>query len=233
MVVLPILEGTFELVKGQSAASQIYECLRAKVVSLELEPGTILPRSELARFFNASVTPVRDALLRLEEEGLVDIFPQHATRVREIDIDSARNAHFLRLALELEVARKLAQEGNDEVAARLRSLIERQRKCWKAQDIEGFVANDQEFHQTMFNAVQMGPLWGVIRARSGNMDRLRRLHLPFNGKSESVLKEHADLVDAIEKRDPALAEERVRQHLGGTFSRLLELREKYPQYLKE
>jgi DNA-binding GntR family transcriptional regulator len=230
---LPFLEGTFELAKGPTAATQIYGYLRAKIVTLEFKPGTLLPRPELARFFNASVTPVRDALLRLEEEGLVDIFPQHATRVREIDIDSARNAHFLRLALELEVARTLAQKDDSELLARLRSLVDMQRACWERKDIEGFVATDQEFHRNMFSAAKVGRLWHTVRARGGNMDRLRRLHLPLNGKADSVLQEHADLLDAIEKRDPDLAEDRVRRHLGGTLSRLIDLRQTYPQYLKE
>jgi len=230
---LSFLEGTFELAKGQSAAAQIYDYLRAKIVSLEFEPGTLLPRPELARFFNTSVTPVRDALLRLEEEGLVDIFPQHATRVREVDIDSARNAHFLRLALELEVARRLARQDDSELLARLRRLLELQTSCWERKDIEGFVATDQEFHRNMFSAAKVGRLWHMVRARSGNMDRLRRLHLPLNGKADSVLREHADLLDAIERRDPDLAEELVRRHLCGTLSQLIDLRATYPQHLKQ
>jgi DNA-binding GntR family transcriptional regulator len=233
MTELPFLEGTFELAKTPSAATQIYEYLRAKIVALELEPGTILPRPELAHFFNASTTPVRDALLRLEEESLVDIFPQHATQVRRIDIDSARNAHFLRLALELEIARKLARQGDPGLPARLHSLVEKQKEHWERQEIEAFVATDQEFHQAMFSAANMGRLWHAIRARSGNMDRLRRLHLPLNGKAESILQQHFDIVEAIGKRDPELAEDRVRRHLGGTLSQLIDLRAKYPQYLKE
>ncbi|MRV70315.1 FCD domain-containing protein [Duganella sp. FT92W] len=230
---LSLLEGTFDLAKGPSASTQIYDYLRAKIVSLEFTPGTVLPRPELARFFNVSVTPVRDALLRLEEEGLVDIFPQHATRVREVDLDSARHAQFLRLALELEVARTLASQEDSSVPARLRQLVETQRSCWARKDVEGFIAADQEFHRHLFTAANAERLWHTLRARSGNMDRLRRLHLPLNNKAESVLRQHAELVDAIEQRDPALAEDRVRRHLGGTLSQLNDLRNTYPQYLKE
>lgn len=221
------------MAKGQSAAAQIYDYLRSKIVSLAFAPGTLLPRPELARFFNASVTPVRDALLRLEEDGLVDIFPQHATRVREIDLDSARNAHFLRLALELEVARTLARQADGTLPGRLRAIVAMQASFWEHQDVEGFVAADQEFHRAMFTAANAERLWHTMRARSGNMDRLRRLHLPLNNKADSVLRQHNELVDAIEQHNPALAEERVRQHLGGTLSQLIDLRKTYPQYLKE
>jgi len=230
---LSFLEGTFALTKSQSASAQIYDYLREKIVSLVFAPGTLLPRPELARFFNASLTPVRDALLRLEEDGLVDIFPQHATRVSEIDIGSARNAHFLRLALELEVARKLAGENDRELPARLLSLVDVQRSCWERQDIAGFIAADQEFHRQLFCAANVERLWHAMRARSGNMDRLRRLHLPLAGKADAILRQHGELVEAIGKGDPALAEARVRSHLGGTLSQLNDLRAQYPHYLRE
>jgi GntR family transcriptional regulator, rspAB operon transcriptional repressor len=226
-------EETFELTRAQSASAQIYDYLREKIVSLVFAPGTLLPRPELARFFNASLTPVRDALLRLEEDGLVDIFPQHATRVSEIDIGSARNAHFLRLALELEVARKLARENGHELRARLQSQVAMQESCWERQDIAGFVAADQEFHRQLFSAAKVERLWHTMRARSGNMDRLRRLHVPMTGKADAILRQHRELVDAIGTGDPALAEERVRSHLGGTLSQLNDLRAKYPHYLRE
>jgi GntR family transcriptional regulator, rspAB operon transcriptional repressor len=230
---MPLLEGTFELTKHQSASAQIYEFLRKNIVSLAFAPGTLLPRPELARFFNASLTPVRDALLRLEEDGLVAIFPQHATRVSKIDIGSARNAQFLRLALELEVARTLASQNDGTLHARLKSLLDLQQGCWDRNDLDGFVAADQEFHRQMFCAANVERLWHTMRARSGNMDRLRRLNLPLAGKAGAVLQQHGEIVDAIGKNDPHLAEQRVRSHLAGTLSQLSDLRAQYPHYLRE
>ena len=229
----PFSNGTFELDKNQLAATQVYDYLRSKIIKLEFKPGTILSRPEIARFFNVSITPVRDALLRLEDEGLIDILPQHATRVRAIDIDSARLAHFLRLTLELEVARTLARQGSEDLLPRLRALVDKQRACWDRKDLEGFVSTDQEFHRELFCAAKLERLWQMVRGRSGNMDRLRRLHIPLNGKADAILHEHADLVEAIAARSPERAESWVRQHLGGTMSQLIELRKLYPEYMME
>src|ERR1700736_7004311 len=94
--------------RDRQAAPQVFERLRGMIISLELPPGSPLSRAALAGQFGVSSTPVRDALMRLEEEGLVDVFPQHATVVSQIDVGRAQQAHFLRQALELEIVRLLA-----------------------------------------------------------------------------------------------------------------------------
>src|SRR6185312_1845819 len=76
--------------RSRHAAPQVFEHLREMILSLELPPGMHLSRADLASRFGVSQTPVRDALLRLGEEGLVDIFPQHATVVSAIDLTAAR-----------------------------------------------------------------------------------------------------------------------------------------------
>src|SRR6478736_2300938 len=81
--------------RDRQAAPQVFELLREAITTLRLVPGAQLSRTELAAEFGVSSTPVRDALMRLEEEGLVDVFPQHATAVSRIDIQSAHQAHFL------------------------------------------------------------------------------------------------------------------------------------------
>ena len=220
----------FTLDRSRNAAVQVYEYLRDEIVNMHLKPGTILPRNELSAHFDLSVTPIRDALTRLEEEGLVDIFPQHATRVRGINIDSARQAHFLRLALELEIVRTLAEQHDAGLSAGLKQCVARQRAALDSNDLEGFIHADQTFHRTLYHAANADELWRLMRARSGNMDRLRRLHLPLNGKADSILDEHAGIADAIGRGDAAAAEAMVRRHLSGTLSELLALREQYPGY---
>lgn len=222
--------GPFLLDRSRNAAVQVYEYLREEIVNMVLKPGTVLPRNELSAHFNLSVTPVRDALMRLEEEGLIDIFPQHATRVRGINIDSARQAHFLRLAIELEIVRTLAEKHDPQLAATLQHLVHQQKISLEHRDLEGFSRADQAFHRQLYTAANTEELWKLMRGRSGNMDRLRRLHLPLNGKADSILKDHADIADAIGKGDPARAEASVRRHLSGTLSELNALREQYPDY---
>jgi Transcriptional regulators len=94
--------------RDRQAAPQVFERLRSMIIALALPPGSALSRAELAAQFGVSSTPIRDALMRLEEEGLVDVFPQYATVVSRVDVRLAQQAHFLRQAVELEIVRGLA-----------------------------------------------------------------------------------------------------------------------------
>lgn len=225
------LSASFRLDRSRSAASQVYEHLRELIVTLALEPGTSLSRTQVAEYLDLSPMPIRDALSRLEKEGLVEIFPQHLTRVRGIDLDSARQVHVLRLSVELEIVNSLAKTANPEIAKSLQSALTKQRACIEADDLSGFILFDQEFHRTMYEAAQLMSIWHMIRGASGNLDRLRRLHVPVNGKAQSVLEEHAGIAEAIAQGDPGGAQAWVRRHLSGTLAELDSLRERYPDYM--
>jgi DNA-binding GntR family transcriptional regulator len=212
-------------------APQVLDRLRERIVALALPPGMVLSRAELAAGFGVSQTPVRDALMRLEEEGLVDVFPQHKTVVSRIDIAQARQAHFLRRAIELEVARTLCSEAPDGLVARLRATLARQRAALAVADYGEFVACDQAFHRQMYEAAGVPGLFDEVRRRSGHIDRLRRLHLPAKGKGEAILRDHARIVAAIARRDAQVAERSVREHLSGTLAEVEAIRERHPDYV--
>ena len=220
--------------RSRQAAPQLADALRELIVSVELTPGTVLPRAELAEHYGVSQTPIRDALIRLGEEGLVDIFPQHATVVSRIDIASAQQAHFLRRALELEIVRKLAASGDEltgPLIKRLRAAIRRQAEALEPHDYHDFAEADRAFHRELYLAAEVGPLWDLVRSRSGHIDRLRSLHLPAQGKAQAVLRDHDAIVVAIEAHDPAQAEAALRGHLSGTLSFIDEICAKYPAYV--
>lgn len=219
-----------KLDRTRQAAPQVFEWLRAAILSLELAPGTPLARAELAERFDLSQTPVRDALIRLSEEGLVDIFPQHATLVSRIDLHSAEQAQFLRCSIELEVVRTLALAGDAALAGRLAALVEMQ-AALAAQGGEDFIAADQAFHRTMYDAAGVPDLYELVRRRSGHLDRLRRLDLPSPGNSDRVVRDHRRIVDALAARDPDAAQAALRAHLSGTLGRVADIRARYPEYV--
>lgn len=218
----------------RQAAPQVFDALRELIISLELPPGTVLPRAELAARYGVSQTPVRDALMKLGEEGLVDIYPQHATVVSRIDIAGALRAHFLRRALELEIVRSLASGPAAETAAlatRLNGHIARQAKALAPQDYTDFTLADRAFHQELYGAAGMAELWQLVRQRSGHVDRLRRLNLPAKGKARAVIQGHRAMVAAIQSGNPQKAEDAVRKHLAGTLTFVDEVRVRHADYV--
>lgn len=216
--------------RTRQAAPQVFEWLREAILSLELAPGTALSRVELAERFELSQTPVRDALLQLSQEGLVDIFPQHATLVSRIDIPSATQAHFLRCAIEVEVVRTLALKDDAVLAAKLSAQIDVQAALTIA-DTEEFIAADRAFHRTMYEAAGVPDLYELVRRRSGHLDRLRWLDLPSPGKAERVVRDHRAIVDAIAARKPDAAQAALRAHLSETLSHVAEIQARHPGYV--
>ena len=202
------------------------------ILSLKLAPGTALSRSELQKQFGLSSTPIRDALMRLEEAGLVEVFPQSRTIVSLIDVPLARQAQFLRRSIEQEAVRVLAQAPDAALVDRLRAVIDEQSTRAKAEDLERFNDADLAFHKLLYDAAGVPDLWALVRSRSGHIDRIRRLHLPIGGKAAQIVRDHSAIVNAIAKgearpraigvaRSP-LAFARVQRRASGPVSRLLQ-----------
>lgn len=216
---------------SRRAAPQVFERLRDQIIALALPPGAPLSRVALQAEFGLSSTPIRDALMRLAEEGLVEIFPQHATLVSRIDVTRAQQAQFLRQALELEIVRLLALQPTRSLADELNALVTRQRRFAKDGDLAAFMLADNAFHERLYTAADKQDLWTLVRSRSGHIDRLRRLHLPSPGKAQTILRHHKQIADAIAAGRPDDAQAHLREHLTGTLSDLATIRSRWPDYL--
>lgn len=224
----PDLAAILPVARRRSAAELAYDGLRDALISLALPPGTVLARGALAARLGVSQTPVREALIRLQEEGLIDVVPHSATRVALIDLAHAREAQFLRLSIELEIVRRLARDRSPALAAELRAELARMRTLLEAGDQAGFAAADEAFHTALYAAAGVPGLRDLVRLRSGHLDRLRRLHLPEPGKAEAVMRDHERLADAILAGNVTEAQARLRDHLSGTFAEAERLRAASP-----
>ena len=197
-----VKRGRGPLDRSRQAAPQIFETLRARILSLELAPNTLLSRATLQAEFGVSQTPLRDALMKLDEEGLIEVYPQHATVVARIDLTTARQAHFLRLSVELEALRRIVPTADSgALADTLASHLARQREAQDAGDRAAFEEADFDFHASFYDAAAVPELWHLVRRHSGHIDRLRRLNLPIPGKIEAILADHEAILEAIRRRE--------------------------------
>jgi DNA-binding GntR family transcriptional regulator len=214
-----------------SAAQRVYADLRERIVSLALGPDTTLSRGTLAAQYGVSQTPVRDALQKLEQEGLVRVLPQSRTYVARIDIAALEEAQFLRVAVETEVVRRLALAPAPDLLARLRSLLKLQGALvGDVAQAEMFSALDREFHRTMFAELGQQATHAHLQTRLGHLTRCQKLELPRQGKMEEILAAHTEIVDGIAAGDPERAADAMRRHLSGTIRRIARLREEHPAY---
>ena len=220
-----------QLDRSRQASPQLYELLRRQIIALDLAPGTVLSRAELAGYYGVSQTPVREALLKLAQEKLVDIYPQALTRVSLIDIASARQAHFLRRAIELELVHELARAPSPILFTTLQANIQQQEAALAAGVPDAFNDADIAFHRTLYQHAAKETLWHLVHSYSGHLDRLRRLHLPVAGKQAQIIAEHELIVEAIASKNTKLARQHLREHLSGTMAYIRQIQQDHPEWV--
>jgi len=220
--------------RSRQVAPQVFDLLRDAIINLDLVPGTVLSRPELQLQFNLSSTPIRDALMRLAEEALVDIFPQHATVVSRIDLDHARQAAFLRRSIEVEVVHNLASRPDAALLEKLQQNLRQQQALADSGALLEFNAVDRAMHRMMYDAAGVPDLWTVMLKRNGHIERLRRLHLPMKGKVDQTIRDHIAIVEAIVAGDPIAAAREVRAHLSRSLAFIEGIRAHYPaEYFRD
>ena len=196
---------------GVPVGQLVHRDLRQRIIRGELAPGTLLSEAEMARSFGSSRQPVREAFIKLAEEGLVEVRPQRGTLVRKISIKRVMDIRFVREAIEANVVHLLASEPEPAIIADLRAQIARQREVAPdAQDV--FMALDETFHHTMARAIGKTYAWDVVESVKAQMDRVRYLSFADFPISR-LIAQHEAIVDAIETRNPQAAEEAMRIHL--------------------
>ncbi|MBK1690331.1 GntR family transcriptional regulator [Rubrivivax gelatinosus] len=213
-----------------TAAQLVHERLRDEIVSLQRRPGDVIYEKEIAQEAQVSRTPVREALLRLADEKLVEIVPKSGTIVARIPVAKLPEIILARTALETITVRAAAERARGSDVAGLRALIELQREKLEAGDQAGFHAADETMHRAIAEAAGLPGIWEMVQQIKVQLDRYRRLTLPQPHRMELALDEHAALVDAIAAHDADTAAARVAAHLEGLNASLATIRELNPDY---
>ncbi len=216
--------------RANTAAHLIYRELREDIVSMRRAPGQPIVEKEIAVARGVSRTPVREALLRLADEALIEIFPQSGTFVARIPVGALPDAILIRKALEETSARLAAEQAQARDIARLHALMKRQRQVEGRGDREGFHQADEAFHAAIAEAAGHPGIWRFVEQVKIQIDRYRRLTLPVPGRMRRVLGEHAAIVSAIEAHDPARAAAAMTAHLDGLAASIADVRDLNPDY---
>jgi DNA-binding GntR family transcriptional regulator len=214
-------------------AQQVYADLRRRIISLDLPPDRPLSRVELSEYYQISQTPLREALQKLGEEGLVETYPQSRTEVSRIDVAQIYEAQFLRKAVEADIVARLAGDPHKANLAAAQESHGRLARSWeRQQSFEEFAELDRQFHRDLYTAAGLASLIQLVETRCGQLDRIRRLHLQsFNDrKPEKVVMDHQAILDAILRSDVEGAQKAMRDHLTGTIGRIDVLRANSPDY---
>lgn len=196
-----------------SLGQRVYQCLRTAILALTYRPGEILRKPEICAALGVSRSPVSDAVARLAAEGLVEVVPQAGTFVARFSMEEIREGAFIREAIEVAAAERVAETVSDAQLVLLRRNLVVQAALLADGDISGFYKTDAEMHELILGFTGFRRLAQVSDTAWLNVNRARRLILPVPGRVAQTLDEHRAILSALEARDPAAARAAVQGHL--------------------
>lgn len=216
--------------RRRNVADQIYEGLRDAILELRLAPGTLVSENMICRGTGVSRTPVRNAIVRLVEEELLDVFPQQGTYVSPIKMAKVQDGHFIRKALELAILDKAATRWTPAASSEALAILAEHEALEDQSDVQAFFRIDMMFHQCFARAAGMEGVWGPIQHVKTHLDRLHRLGFPVNDRKKAVVHEHRAILEAFEAGDLALARSRLATHLDVIMDMLGTLHARHRDY---
>ncbi|WP_346913590.1 GntR family transcriptional regulator [uncultured Roseibium sp.] len=208
----------------------VYRDLRRDIISMALVPGTPIIEKEITERYRISRTPVREAVLRLAEDRLVDVVPKSGTFVARIPLSALREALVARRALEQVTVRAATKHASESQIMELRAIVQRQQEMADAGEEEAFHRADEAFHSGIAKAGHFPGIWDMIQQIRIQIERYRRLTLPQEGRMQLVVQEHTAVLDAMAKRDADAAVEKMNEHLNKLRLDISVFRDLWPDY---
>ncbi len=205
---------------GRLLRETVYAQLRADMISCRLAPGTEIREAELATRFEVSKSPVRDALMRLEREGLVITVPRQGYRVAPVSLVDVLDMFHLRAALERACMQRITQYASDEQLAQLSAFSTFRPEDWSG----SFLVYNREFHH------RLAQLGGNARMRDHLIDLIDQMERAVQislssirkGNPEPLVHEHSDIIEALQSRNVKRAQRLVEHHIAAAGKRVTE-----------
>jgi len=200
---------------------QAYRAIKQEILTNRLPPGAPLPVERFLREMKLSRTPVREAILRLEREGLVEIRPRLGTFVSHLDLRKIREMYHVRGILEASAARLAAATADAGSLAAVGRNLRSQRTAAGA-DLAAISEAGQALHRMIVDQCGNQLLSDTIRSLQDHFVRFRHFSLQLPEKVLSSHREHIGILKALEKRDGPAAEHLVREHFEHAAKFLME-----------
>jgi DNA-binding GntR family transcriptional regulator len=214
----------------QKSTERVYLALRRKVIDSELAPGSQILEQELAIMLGVSRTPLREALILLEREGLLEIIPRHGVRIVPMSATDMREIYQVLITLESTAAATLASQPRGGAALdELDAIYARMDTRLKADDITGWALEDERFHLKIVELAGNRRLREIVSNCGDQAHRARMftLRLQTHPQPAQSMKEHRQIISALRKRDAAKAESLLRSHRERGLARQMDIIERY------
>lgn len=190
----------YEKQKNETVKDYIYKNIKNNIMFLDLKPGDILSESELANKLEVSRTPIREVLIRLKEENLIEVKPQSGTYVSLIDTRLIDDAIFIRSNLEKQALNEACKNFPKEALLKMEKyILEQQLICKKKDNFLEFHRLDNKFHKLIFSAIGRENVWEIISNASNHYNRMRLLD-EMNIDKNNLIEQHIKYFEIIKNK---------------------------------
>jgi len=224
----PVLTPVGRVRTRSRASDRVYDELVSAIRELRIPPGASLSETDLAEQLHVSRTPLREAIARLVDNGLVSVVPQVGTRVERIRLHDVEEARFVRESLEVAAFEVACARPERDVRV-LRDLLDEQRRSHRRGDVDAFFVADEALHEQIFTLSGYPGAWTAMQPMKLQLDRLRRLSLPDRATVDALITEHTAIVDALEAGDVDGGSAEIRRHARRVQAYGPKLREQHPE----
>ncbi len=226
--------GESQNIRRDTVTSHVYGVIRQNIMALELSPGQMLNEKEFAAELGVSRTPVRESFIRLQREGLLDIYPQRGTYVSKISLKRIHEERFVRETLETAVFLDFMKNPSEKGIAQMKYFIEMQKHAHTEGDYYLALTYDNEFHHVAYTETDNGLAWNIVHTNSIDDQRVR-LFSTLNGGNISELNthQHEEICDAVIQRDIPHALTVLQSHLRKIHSEIDTIVEDYNVYFTD
>lgn len=218
---MPKLSGVAAVDRPQPLSRSAYLRIQQAIRDGAIGQGTLYSENELAQTLGMSRTPVREALIALAREGLVEISSQRGFRLRQLSAEQRQEIFDLRLLLEPFSVRKLAATAGEAEVRRLRELVDAQEELSGRGEQAAFLALDEEFHLLIPELLGLDRTRDTMSGLRGAMWLMGFEALALPQRHTAVIAEHRAVVDAIAAGDPDAAAAAVHEHITKTCAAVL------------
>jgi GntR family transcriptional regulator, rspAB operon transcriptional repressor len=216
----------------RSTREHVYHLLREQILELQLEPGASLSEKEISEKFQVSRTPVREAFLKLSQEGLLEVYPQKGTFVSLIDLGLVEEARFMREQLEKAVVKLACECFPEDKLISLEMNLKMQEICEKQKDYQKLFELDEDFHRTIFQGCNKERIWLAMQPMNTHLNRIRILRLTSNYNWNDILSQHTEIFNAIKDQSPERGVKIMQDHLTLVVIDKEELKKVNPKYFR-
>ena len=214
----------------KSRVGDAYAQLKDEILSNRMPPGFQAPEPEIALRLGMSRTPVREALIRLEAEGLVELVPRRGARVLPIRVEDMQEIYEILTSLESDAAAALARRMPDaEALAPLSAATRDMEEALGREDRDAWAEADDKFHRTLLELHGNRRLLSFVQALSDQAHRVRIVTLRLRDLPIRSTKDHRDILEALKAGNEDGAREACREHRKRAASELMGILQKLPQ----